>query len=321
MPSLNYQQLLQKSIRFGISPKRWLPLFLVDWVFFSIMVFGVLANDSLVQGLLSLHLATLTAAAGGILFLGLVWFLLRLWVTGAIVHQTYRPRDFSKSWTASRERYLSLLGSMIILMIASTIAGMVPFLGQLLSLLVGVVFFFILQSVMIRKRGSLNAATESWNLFMKHRKKTKLNEGTFIAWEVTAVLLGLVAVTLTTMFGFTFTVIISAITIWATLAGFAYLLLYSQIFRSWLIVAAASLVIVSIFALPALILGVAAVTSSTFSLSPSLIEALVLHFLTNPAFLWIVGTLFLIGAAIANTITLAFQTEIYLKLKKHFGVI
>jgi hypothetical protein len=185
--SIDYAEPLKKAFGFCLQPKRWLPFFIVDLAFVSVAITLILAN-SLFFLYLFAGIEDITLLEGaGVFFAELVtlfiaWVLVSIWISGAVIHQSHKEKEFGKSWTASTRRYLSLLGVTAVTAITAFITGLVPYVGWVLSILVGIIFFFSMQSVIVKNNGFVKALQDSWKLFRKQPFKV------FLMWIVIAAL-------------------------------------------------------------------------------------------------------------------------------------
>jgi hypothetical protein len=96
---------------------------------------------------------------------GLIWFLLRLWVQGAVIHQSCKGKEVRKSFCVARRRYFQLLGVTVVLAVVCGGLGFVPYIGWLLSIIATLVFFFAFQSVIVGGSGLEKSLVESYNIF------------------------------------------------------------------------------------------------------------------------------------------------------------
>lgn len=321
--AVKYSETVRKGLVFGFSPLRWMPIFVVDIVFFSLFVVTVLTDNFLIASLLGgltspANLAT--SGLGGLVAMVVVWFVVRLWVTGGIIHQTVKEREFVESWRVALKSYPSLLGAMVIVLVISLVVGLVPYLSSLLSVLVGVVFFFPLQAVIIKKRSAWKALKDAYSLFWKYRDPFSLNDKRFMGWALVVILGGLLSVSLTILSRFSSVSILTAASLWLSLSVLAFLLFHFNVFRMWLLVAALSGVIAVIFSLPMLVVGMLSLTPNLLLLGGTVGGALLLYFLSNPGALLLTGSIFLVGTAIATAFTLKVQTEFYLRFRKRLGI-
>jgi hypothetical protein len=96
-----------------------------------------------------------------------VWSLIRLWISGAVIHQSVKPKEFSQSWSVAKSRYFSLLAVTIIVGLIATVVSIVPYIGWVLSIIVGLMFFFIRPAVVAKKLSFDNSLRDSYHIFRK----------------------------------------------------------------------------------------------------------------------------------------------------------
>jgi membrane-anchored glycerophosphoryl diester phosphodiesterase (GDPDase) len=195
----------------------------------------------------------------------IVWALAGLWITGALIHQSYKEKEFNKSWRVSGSRYFSLLGVAVVTGLIAIAVGIVPYVGWIFSIIVGLAFFFAMQGVIIKGDGFVKALKESWNIFKRQPFK---------------------------------------------------------VFLMWLVISGITLLIVLIFALPAIallfsifadIVGGGTVTAGTFMSIAFAIE-------NELVILVLAGIIFILGLGIARVFSMKAQTEFYEQIKKkHTG--
>lgn len=311
-----------KGIAFGVSPLRWLPVFILDLAFFSLLI-GLIAGDGSLAAALLGMLVTQGAVfwSGSLvaaLLVGVAWFLARLWVTGSVIHQAHRERDFHRSWKESWERFPSLLGAMVVVIVAGVLLGTIPVFGQLLSILTGVATFFSLQAVMVRKRSAMDSIRDSFSIWWKRMGKVSASDPRFLGWVAMATALAFFAFLLRALMGSSPLVILALVSFWFTAAVLAFLLFFSPVFRIWLLVSLVSGAVVILFAIPVLLLGLSLASPDLLLLGGnSPLAGVILSYLSNPPALLLAGTIFLIGSSIATAFALKVQTEFYLQFRRH----
>jgi len=183
---------LKKAFAFCLEPKRWLPFFILDLAFVAIGFTLIMSNS---MTFLSMMMATSGVEMSGeaaVLLLELVglfaaWLLATLWITGAVIHQSHKEKEFAKSWNFSRNRYLSLLGAAAVTAVIAGLAAAIPTVGWIISILVGLVFFFTLQGVMIKGQGIMKSLEDSWHIFKHQPFKV------FLMWLLITALAGIIA--------------------------------------------------------------------------------------------------------------------------------
>lgn len=172
---VDYGKTISEGLKFSIEPKRWLPMFAVDLTgflsLFIIFIYNFSAIKIVVEGMASsgfpvvLSLINLIVLA---VITIIIWSLVKLYISGAIIHQANKNNEYNKSWTVSRERFWSLLAAAFIIGIVSSGIGFVPYVGWVFSIILAVMFFYTLPPIIIKKMKFDNALTESIHLFKEH---------------------------------------------------------------------------------------------------------------------------------------------------------
>lgn len=108
-----------------------------------------------------------------------------LWVHGAIIDQAkYYPRrkPLAKSFEYSTSRYLTMLCAAILFGIIMVIISSPPYIGPLLSFVLGLMLFYLYPSIIVDKKRCIESFKKSFNTFMKYPLET------FVTWLLTIVL-------------------------------------------------------------------------------------------------------------------------------------
>jgi hypothetical protein len=207
---IDYADALKKALTFCLHPKRWLPFFIMDMVFFSAALALILANiPYFLYFIAGLQDASMIGAAANLFFsligLFIAWILLGLWVNGAVVHQSNNEREFAKSWSVSFRKYLSILGVTAITAVIAFLAGIIPYVGWLISIFVGIALFFSMQSVIVKGNGFVKALEEAWHIFRRNPFKV------FVMWIcVSAIALLLLAIFAIPLLALIFSIVVEA---------------------------------------------------------------------------------------------------------------
>lgn len=194
---VNYGKVIGDGLRFAVDPKRWFPFFIIDFVFMTLALVYLSANTltllsiggTQVQG--AAAVAPILSAIIALLGLGIVWFLLKMYVTGAVFHQAVKPKEFDKSWKVARHRYFSLLAVVVAVTVISSIAGAIPYIGWIFSIIVGLMFFFSMPAVIVEKMGFEKSLKDSYRLFKKKTLQV------FLSWLIIAIISGIIFVIFT----------------------------------------------------------------------------------------------------------------------------
>ncbi len=175
---VEYGKILGDALRFAVEPRRWLPVLILDVVVFLLAFTYLMSNAVALQQIMQGNLNAL--------MMFIVWSLLRLYIMGALIHQSVKPKEYDKSWSVSRQRYGALLGVGIVVGVIPMLVSMVPYVGWVFSIIVGLMFFFAMPPVIARKAKFDDALRESYEIF---RKKTV---DVFVVWILTSVLGGVI---------------------------------------------------------------------------------------------------------------------------------
>lgn len=188
---VDYGKIIKGSLGFSIEPKRWLPFFALDLTTFLIVISYMFLNMPVFRAMDSAPSGYMfTSLMGVFLVMGvvfLVWIFLRMYISGAIIHQAIKSREYSKSWKVSRERYLSLLAVLLITAVISGLIGMVPYVGWIFSIVISLVFLFSFSAVIAGKKKFDQALSSSYRIFRK--KKFEV----FLTWLLMLILSTLIA--------------------------------------------------------------------------------------------------------------------------------
>jgi len=318
---LGLGKILKKGIVFGVSPERWLPIFIVDFAFFSILTLFIMSNQSLLLSIIGIIINPGIAGSfphfTGLIALGVMWLLLKVWVVGAVIHQSHKEKEFNKSWHVSSKRYSSLIGSLGISFLIILAAASVPFFDSVLVIIAGVVVFFPLQSVIIRRRSAFASIRDSYSIFKKQFDKFSFNGYRFFLLVIASLLSGALGIYLSMI---STTTSFWAIIFWIQSILFFYFISYSRIFRLWFVIAVISGAVALVFFIPGLFVVLTPVLNDPLLSSQGLVGGMTLFYFLNPNLLLLMGTIFLVGSAISTAFTLKIQTDVYKKFRKRFGI-
>jgi hypothetical protein len=153
---------VKKGLSFSVEPGRWLPVFAVNAAFgcgFLWMLSHLLQNLIITDAGFPAYYMIFA------FLMAVVWWLLRIWIDGAIVAQTHGGKNSVKPWHYSLKRYPSILGASLMVSVLSFVAYLIPFFGAALSILVSVIFFFFLQQVVIGGEKAESVPNVAWLIF------------------------------------------------------------------------------------------------------------------------------------------------------------
>jgi MFS family permease len=201
---VNFGDALKKGLVFCVEPKRWLPLLVLDMAVLCVVIITLLSG---MNGIISravqsqgdpLALMGIAGLIIGFILLGVAWYLVRIWIIGSLIHQSFRPREIRKGYLLSLSRLHKIVGVTILVAIISGLVGAIPLVGWLLSIFLGWIFFFMLQGVILDDLGIVSTLKNSWRIFRKSMFDV------FIAWLLITIIsmaiFGLFSIPLMTIF-------------------------------------------------------------------------------------------------------------------------
>ncbi len=191
---VDYGKVLSGALRFGVEPKRWLPIFAIDALFVMAVLSNMVSNASAFVDIINAPVEGFAVAASVVnmlvfLFsLFVLWLLVRLFVVGALLQQSVKPKEYRKSCDVARERYISIVGISVLVGLASYVTGLVPYIGWLISIVIGIIFFYSMPAVIVGKKPFIEAMRESYRLFRDRFPEVLLS------WILISVISGVIAV-------------------------------------------------------------------------------------------------------------------------------
>jgi hypothetical protein len=212
---VNFGDALRKGLGFCIEPKRWLPLLILDTAALAVVLATLLGSMSVITETFinaqndPLGMASLSGYFIGIMLLGIVWYIVRMWIMGSLIHQSLRPREIKAGYMLSLSRLHKVIATVLIVAFISGLAGAVPYVGLIFSLVLSWAFFFIFQGIIIDNLGIVSTLKNSWLIFRKSPFDV------FVAWlliaVISALIMGLFALPLmSVLFGLIFSSIMAS---------------------------------------------------------------------------------------------------------------
>ncbi len=180
--SITFWESVKKSFRFCVEPKRFLPFLVLDLAAVTAVLLFVLNVDltsSIVAG--SAWTAQDFLLLGEIGTVMILWIFASIFVAGALIHQSWKPKEFRQSWSASLKRYPSMLLVAFLAGLIAFLASFVPVIGSVLSFVFSIAFLFIYQFVMVGGKGFYGALEGSAKTF---RNKSM---SVFVTWLLSGI--------------------------------------------------------------------------------------------------------------------------------------
>lgn len=160
--AVEWPSTIKRAARFCMQPKRFLPFFITDLLVITVAFLLVGSVAMPYAGLEAETLPPEVVSAVGILAaLFIAWFLASLWIMGAVIHQSSKPKEFDKSWRVSARRFPNLLAVTIVVGIITFLLSSVPYIGLLLSIITSLAFLLVNQFVVVGGTGFYEAMAKS----------------------------------------------------------------------------------------------------------------------------------------------------------------
>ena len=172
-----------KSLKESIKPRRFLPFFLLYFIFcLSVLIFA-LPILSVIPSMLSLQFTNAQIAIAMVNILGLMIVfamvvLLNLWFSGALVYSLYKNKKFNASLQYSQKLFWQMFALSLTLLIFTGFTYLVKVFGTFLQAIVDIVFMFSLPILIIKRSNFKVALVKSYNIVRKNLLRT------FLFWVI-----------------------------------------------------------------------------------------------------------------------------------------
>ncbi len=325
---------LRKGLGFCWRPRRWLPFFVANLACGLLILlyihYNAEASISMLSALSSGNTAYLALFVGflvPIFLIGIACALINLWISGAVIYQSYREGEFRKSWGISWKRYPPLLAAVIATGILTYLAGL-PFapsgiyagnLGLLLPFVVSAILYFPMQIVIVRGRGAWDSLAGSWQLFRDQAREKLINRRNLLLLVLISEVVSSPALLLPGHLAI-HSGVLYWIFCWFLAFAFFSLVAFSRVVDAMALVAAVSLAIFIVFSIPFLLVlwNISLIIQATYSLGSGAAMLLGLKSIIREGLLPLAssGIILLIGLSISRAFSLKAQTEFYLRFRK-----
>jgi hypothetical protein len=160
--AVDWAKTIKRSARFCIQPRRFLPFFITDVLVITV-AFLLFGNAAIAYGGLAVESLPPEAVSvvGVIMTLFIAWALASLWIMGAVIHQSSKPKELERSWIVSIRRYPDLLAVMIVVFVIKFLLAAVPQIGLLLACIASMAFLLASQFVIVGGLGFQKALSNS----------------------------------------------------------------------------------------------------------------------------------------------------------------
>lgn len=184
---VNVENILSSAFKYALDIKKMTLYFILSLVLIISVAVSILTITSVNLSSFLIYFS----------FLCLILFIIclaSLYVEAVITHNagSKKKQTLSQSSQFIKSKYLTLLACIVIIfaitMLVEFVFAFVPLLPALIDIIIGLAFFFVVQSVILGNNGCEDSLKESYNIFMKN----KLN--VFVYWIILAFVTGIMAV-------------------------------------------------------------------------------------------------------------------------------
>jgi len=185
--SIDLGKIIGTAFRYAFSVNRILPYFIINLFIFVGIIILLTSAVNIIPIMMQTGTPTMMYAgqfiASVLLFIIAIVIisLVKILVDSAVADNSRqfwagKDRFLSSSYDIAKKKYLSVLGAVLIVGIITILISMIPFVGWLISMILGIMFMFVIQSVIIGGKNATKSLSDSYNVF----KKNVLN--TLIFW-------------------------------------------------------------------------------------------------------------------------------------------
>jgi len=333
--AIEWGLLLKRGLGFCWSPKRWLPFFITDLACTLLVLVYIYFNMGTFLSMLTIlslgntaYLSHFLLFLTPIILLGIVCALINLWISGAVIHQSYREKEFRKSWGISCKRYPKLLAVVIVtgiltylvsLSYISNITASAAYIGVLLSFIVSAILYFPLQIIIVKRKRVWDSLVGSWQLFRDQAREKLINRKNIFFLILISEILSM-PILLVPGYLTIYTAVLFWILCWFLTFAFLSLIAFSRVCDVMMLVSIISLVIVLVFSIPFLLIlyNVFLIIKATSGLGAGALALLGMKSIIRESLLPLAssGIILLIGVSISKAFSLKAKTEFYLKFRK-----
>jgi hypothetical protein len=162
MIKVKYEDSVKKAFKFALKPKLLALLFsfyLILFIPFIYFLWIFLEYRDNVGYIIS--------SVVGLLLWVIIYTLILIIVSMILVDNYVRKKSLKQSFNHVKPMYLRMLGVTLVVVLISSVAGMVPYIGFIFSILVGLIFLFVTQHVVIANKRFGDVFESSWKLLKK----------------------------------------------------------------------------------------------------------------------------------------------------------
>ncbi|GEM_PF-3335385 len=184
----DFGKTISSAIRYSAAPKRMLPFFIILLPYLALFLLLIDNAAIIIQAVITKNIGSLVSLMGfalGFVVIAVIIGLITLYLNTLVVENSKRYWQGSKERLLSEERkavkgtYFNAFIATVAVIVISFIAGMIPFIGGILVIIIDLIFLTYLSACVLNKTNGLK---ESYAVFMNNKMET------FVFWIVLAVI-------------------------------------------------------------------------------------------------------------------------------------
>ncbi|MBI4162097.1 MAG: hypothetical protein HY513_00310 [Candidatus Aenigmarchaeota archaeon] len=184
----DFGKTISSAIKYSAVPKRMLPFFILLLPYIAALILFLDNAGVIIQAFLTRNIGSIASLLGfalGFVILAVIIGLMTLWLNTLVVENSKRYWQGSTKRLLSEERkavkgtFLNAFIGTVAVAVISMIVSMIPFVGWLLGIIIGLMFFAYLPASVLNRTNGLK---ESYEIFMENKLET------FAFWIVLAVI-------------------------------------------------------------------------------------------------------------------------------------
>lgn len=174
---MSIAEIILKSLRESVKPKRFLPFFLLYFLFFLCIIIFSIPTLQLLPSIIFLEFTAeeLTIVVLNILALLAVFLivcLVNLWFTGALIFDVYKNKGFDFGLKYSKSLFPQMVLLSFIIFLFVIVSSLFRELAIIVRIIIDWVFMFSFTSIIIKKDKFDAALTRSYNIVKKDLVRT-----------------------------------------------------------------------------------------------------------------------------------------------------
>lgn len=174
---MSISEVISKSIKEMLLPKRFLPFFLLYFLFSLCALIFILPILQILPSLISFEFTKRQMAAAiinlsALFIVFLIVVLVNLWFTGALIHDIHKKKGFDFGLKQAQKQYWQILALSFVLFLLFAFSSLLKNFAIIARIAIDWIFMFSLPTIMIKKDSFDLALRRSYNFIRKNLLET-----------------------------------------------------------------------------------------------------------------------------------------------------